>query len=239
MHNSQTIPKAIESVVMHTTAQPKAQSDNYPPIGLLHPPLNKLANKMVKRCFDILFSAVVLLLILSWLIPLLAILIKITSKGSIFFVQPRTGLNNKTFNCWKLRTMVRNQEANVKQASSGDLRITFAGKYLRKFSLDELPQFYNVFIGNMSIIGPRPHMLFHTEEFAKEVDFYNTRHLVKPGITGLAQVLGFRGEITNHQAIRSRTKLDVFYIQNWSLAFDFYIIYKTIRLLIFGDKHAA
>ncbi len=202
-------------------------------------PLDTSYKRLIKRFFDIVFALLVLIGVLSWLIPLLAIIIKLTSKGSVFFVQARTGYNNQTFNCWKLRSMVRNEEAHHKQATSNDMRITFAGKYLRKFSLDELPQFYNVLIGDMSIIGPRPHMLYHTQEFAKEVDSYGKRHEVKPGITGLAQVMGYRGEITDKWALHNRVRLDIFYMKKWSLGLDMYIIIKTIKLLLFGDKAAV
>jgi putative colanic acid biosynthesis UDP-glucose lipid carrier transferase len=199
-------------------------------------PLDKSPNIVLKRLSDIVLSLIISIFILSWLLPLLAIIIKLTSKGSIFFVQARTGYNNQTFYCWKLRSMVRNTEANHKQATKNDMRITFAGKYLRKFSLDELPQFYNVLKGEMSIVGPRPHMLYHTTEFSKEVLSYNTRHAVKPGITGLAQVLGYRGEIVEKRSLHNRVRLDLFYMKKWSIFFDFFIIIKTIKLLVFGDK---
>ncbi|MFY8109718.1 MAG: sugar transferase [Bacteroidia bacterium] len=202
-------------------------------------PLDITFNIAFKRLIDIVLSLIITAFILIWLLPLLAIIIKLTSKGSIFFVQARTGYNNQTFNCWKLRSMVRNSEANKKQASSNDMRITFAGKYLRKFSLDELPQFYNVLKGDMSIVGPRPHMLFHTSEFSKEVLSYNSRHAVKPGITGLAQVLGYRGEIVEKRSLHNRVRLDLFYMKKWSIFLDFLIIFKTIKLLLFGDKKAV
>lgn len=198
-------------------------------------PLNKLVNRTIKRLIDIVLSLFVLVFILVWLLPLLALVIKVTSKGGIFFVQARTGYNNQTFNCWKLRSMVRNAEANLKQATSNDMRITFAGKFLRKYSLDELPQFFNVLKGDMSIVGPRPHMLYHTTEFSKEVLSYNKRHDVKPGITGLAQVLGYRGEIIEKHSLHNRIRLDIFYMKKWSVFLDFYIMIKTIKLLIFGD----
>lgn len=206
-------------------------------IQITHP-LDESFKRFVKRTCDIVFSLVVIVAVLSWLIPLLAIIIKLTSKGSVFFVQARTGYNNQTFNCWKLRSMVRNEDADHKQATANDMRITFAGKYLRKFSLDELPQFYNVLIGDMSIVGPRPHMLYHTKEFAKEVTMYDLRHGIKPGITGLAQVLGYRGEITDKHALHNRIRLDIFYMKKWSLGLDVYIMFKTIKLLLFGDKSA-
>jgi putative colanic acid biosysnthesis UDP-glucose lipid carrier transferase len=201
-------------------------------------PLDRPTKKLLKRCFDIVFSLFVILLILSWMLPLLALLIKLTSKGSVFFVQPRTGYNNATFRCLKLRTMRENHEADTMQARLNDDRITWPGKYLRRFSLDELPQFYNVLIGDMSIVGPRPHMLFHTKEFSKEIENYQTRHAVRPGITGLSQVMGYRGEITDKYALRNRIRFDFFYLKNWSFIMDSYIIFRTIKLLLFGDRRA-
>lgn len=201
------------------------------PFVYLHNPLEHKLNKVVKRTCDIFFSLLVILLLLSWLLPLLAILIKLTSNGPVFFVQARTGYNNKTFNCWKLRSMIRNNEANERQATLNDARVTVAGKFLRRYSLDELPQFFNVLVGDMSIIGPRPHMLYHTKTFTKEISFYNVRHNVKPGITGLAQVLGYRGEITDKRELHNRVRLDLFYIQKWSLGFDVYVMLKTAALL--------
>lgn len=211
--------------------------DSLQTITINHP-LNESFKRWIKRGCDIIFSLLVIVTVLSWLIPFLAIIIKLTSKGSIFFVQARTGYNNQTFNCWKLRSMVRNKDAHHKQATVNDMRITFAGKYLRKFSLDELPQFYNVLIGDMSIVGPRPHMLYHTKEFAKEVTMYDLRHGVKPGITGLAQILGYRGEITDKHALHNRIRLDIFYMKKWSFGLDVYIMLKTAKLLLFGDKSA-
>jgi putative colanic acid biosynthesis UDP-glucose lipid carrier transferase len=224
---------------------PKEKSYSAQPIVLTQSfqaetyPLDITFNIIFKRLIDIVLSLIITVFILIWLLPLLAIIIKFTSKGSIFFVQARTGYNNQTFNCWKLRSMVRNSEANHKQATSNDMRITFAGKYLRKYSLDELPQFYNVLKGEMSIVGPRPHMLYHTTEFSKEILTYNTRHAVKPGITGLAQVLGYRGEIIEKRSLHNRVRLDIFYMKKWSIFFDFFIMIKTIKLLMFVDTKAV
>lgn len=201
-------------------------------------PLTQQSNKILKRTFDILFSVMVMLFLLSWLLPLLALYIKLTSGGDVFFKQQRTGLHNHTFTVWKLRTMRPNSEAHVLQAKQNDTRITKAGKFLRKYSLDELPQFFNVFVGDMSIVGPRPHMLKHTEEYAAKHQLYNLRHTVKPGITGLSQVLGYRGEIQCPFSLRNRITLDIFYIKKWSLGLDIYIIAKTVKLLLIGDKNA-
>jgi putative colanic acid biosynthesis UDP-glucose lipid carrier transferase len=201
-------------------------------------PLDNHFNKYVKRTFDIAFSLLVIILLLSWIFPVLAILIKSTSTGPIFFKQKRTGVNNHPFWCWKLRSMYVNNEAHTKQASANDPRITPIGKFLRKFSLDEIPQFYNVLKGNMSVVGPRPHMLSHSETYSKTIARYMQRHYVRPGITGLSQVEGYRGEIKNERMIRNRVRLDLFYIEKWKFALDMYIIAKTIKLMLFGDKHA-
>lgn len=204
----------------------------------LNTPLQSSFKKSLKRSADILISMLAFVFVLSWLIPLLALFVKLTSGGTIFFGQVRTGLDNKSFTCWKLRTMKKNDTAHTHQAILNDNRITFAGKFLRKYSLDELPQFYNVLKGDMSVIGPRPHMLKHTEEFSKDVDDYALRHVVKPGITGLSQVMGYRGEIQDKRALHNRIAFDLFYLKKWSIALDMWIVFKTIKLLLLGDKNA-
>ncbi len=201
-------------------------------------PLDIPASKLSKRVFDVLFSGFVIIFILSWLIPILALFIKLTSKGPVFFKQERTGINNKNFICWKLRTMYVNGDADLKQAVAGDPRITLAGKFMRKFSLDETPQFVNVLLGCMSIVGPRPHMLRHTEKYSKQVDNYMLRHFVKPGITGLAQVKGCRGEISAPAMLHNRVRFDIFYLKNWNFILDIAIIFKTMKLVLLGDKNA-
>lgn len=200
--------------------------------------LSQKRNKVSKRIVDILISSLVSLLVLSWFIPLVALAIKITSGGNIFFIQPRTGYKGKTFLCIKLCSMYPNSAAHLVQAQKNDSRVTPVGKFLRKFSLDELPQFINVLLGNMSVVGPRPHMLKHTEEYAAKHNLYELRHIVKPGITGLSQVKGYRGEIVSSSSLRNRITLDIFYIKKWSTSLDFYIMLKTIKLLLLGDKHA-
>lgn len=192
----------------------------------------------VKRIFDLTVAIPVLLLFLSWLIPVLAIIIKISSRGPVFFKQKRSGFNNIPFTCYKLRSMYLNSEADMKQATIDDSRITSIGAILRKFSLDELPQFFNVLLGDMSVIGPRPHMLQHTLQYSKFDSRYHLRQSVKPGITGLSQVMGYRGEIKNSHAIRNRVRLDLFYIRKWSLGLDLMIVVKTTKLLLFGDQRA-
>jgi putative colanic acid biosynthesis UDP-glucose lipid carrier transferase len=203
-----------------------------------HFPLDNPFHKFFKRIFDIVFSLTVLVLFLSWIVPVLAMLIKLTSPGPVFFKQKRTGVNNQPFWCWKLRSMYINHEAHIKQATVNDPRITPVGRFLRKFSLDEIPQFFNVLRGNMSIVGPRPHMLSHSEIYSQTVEHYMLRHYVKPGITGLSQIEGYRGEIQNERMIHNRVKLDIFYIEKWKFALDMNIIAKTMKLMLFGDKHA-
>lgn len=181
---------------------------------------------------DLTISIFIILFILSWLLPILIILIKSTSKGPAFFIQERSGKENIVFNCLKLRTMYVNADAHTQQATHDDARITPIGKLLRKLCLDELPQFFNVLFGDMSIIGPRPHMVYHTQSYSEKVDGYMNRLFVKPGITGLAQVMGYRGEIKNDLMIAHRIKLDIFYINKWTLLLDVKILFNTIKLVV-------
>ena len=175
---------------------------------------------------------------MSWLTPLLAILIKLESSGPVFFTQKRNGYSYQSFNCIKFRSMILNDKADIIQVSKADERITKIGKIMRQTSMDELPQFLNVLLGDMSVVGPRPHMLSHTEMYARKVDKFMVRHFVKPGITGLAQVSGFRGEIETDKDIIGRVKFDIYYIENWSLFLDLKIIIKTIIKAIKGDEKA-
>ncbi|MBP6099383.1 MAG: exopolysaccharide biosynthesis polyprenyl glycosylphosphotransferase [Flavobacterium sp.] len=209
-----------------------------PIISLRNTPLDKHANKLLKRVFDIVFSSLIILLIMSWVIPILAILIKLESKGPVFFKQKRNGLNYEEFSCIKFRSMRLNDIADLEQVSKNDPRITKIGKFMRKTSIDELPQFFNAFIGTMSVVGPRPHMVSHTEMYAKSVDKFMVRHFIKPGITGLAQTNGFRGEVENEHDIINRVKYDIFYLENWSLLLDIKIIVLTIYNAAKGDKKA-
>ena len=195
-------------------------------------------NSFIKRCFDVLFSLLVIVLFLSWLTPLLAILIKIDSKGPIFFKQKRNGFNFQEFYCYKFRSMKINKQANILQATKNDFRVTKLGKVLRKFSLDELPQFFNVLIGDMSVVGPRPHMIKENEKYKTSIDKFMVRHYVRPGITGLAQTKGFRGEIETDEDIINRIKQDIFYIENWSFILDIKIILVTIFNIFRGEKKA-
>lgn len=212
--------------------------DSIPILNVTSFPLEVQKNRVVKRAFDILFSLSVILLIFSWLFPIIAITIKLDSRGKIFFKQRRTGKSNSDFWCWKFRTMHYSKNANTKQATSNDERVTRVGAFLRKTSLDELPQFFNVLIGNMSVVGPRPHMLHHTKEYSKKVERFMARHFVKPGITGLAQAKGYRGETPDVSFMKNRVKLDRFYIENWSLFLDLKIILLTILTLVRGDENA-
>jgi putative colanic acid biosynthesis UDP-glucose lipid carrier transferase len=193
---------------------------------------------MKKRFFDIVFSLFIIVFILSWLMPILAILIKLNSKGPIFFVQWRSGKGNKKFRCFKIRTLTVNEDAHIRQVSRNDSRLTPLGKFLRKANLDELPQFLNVLLGEMSIVGPRPHMLRHTENYSKLLEEYMIRHFIKPGVTGWAQVNGFRGEIKQQEQLRKRIEHDIWYMEHWSLWLDLRVIFLTLYRTFKGDKNA-
>jgi len=190
-------------------------------------PLDVFESQVFKRMFDIVFSFLVITFLLSFLIPILALLIKLNSKGPVFFVQKRTGINNKTFKCLKFRSMKVNNESDEKQATEGDKRITALGNFLRKSNFDELPQFFNVFFGQMSVVGPRPHMLKHTELYSGLIERYLVRHYVKPGITGFAQVSGYRGETDELWKMEKRVQYDMQYLENWNFWWDIKIIIMT------------
>jgi len=211
--------------------------DYIPILTLRNIPLGDSLNQVIKRAFDILFSAAVIIFLLSWLTPILALLIKLESKGPIFFKQNRPGLNEKGFYCYKFRSM-RINYSTEKSATKNDPRVTKIGKFIRKTSLDELPQFYNVLFGDMSVVGPRPHLWRQNEEYGNTVNKYMVRYFVKPGITGLAQSKGFRGEIETISDINSRIRYDVFYIENWSLLLDLKLILDTVRNILKGDDKA-
>lgn len=209
-----------------------------PVILLRREPLQNLFNRFMKRTFDVVFSLLVIVLIFPWLLPIITILVKISSPGPVYFKQKRTGENNEEFWCWKFRTMRLNKEADEKQATKNDERITPIGKILRKTSMDELPQFLNVFTGEMSVVGPRPHPLKLTDSYKNIIDKYMIRHLAKPGITGWAQVNGFRGETQEPHLMRKRVQYDVWYIENWSFLLDARIVLMTIIKIIRGDENA-
>jgi Undecaprenyl-phosphate glucose phosphotransferase len=211
--------------------------DNIPVLNVAAVPLDDRNNQVIKRIFDLIFSTAVILLVLSWMIPLVAILIKLDSRGPVFFKQKRAGKGNKPFNCLKFRTMVVHQ-SEFKQATRNDSRVTRIGKFLRKSSLDEFPQFINVLKGQMSIIGPRPHPIKLNEEFSPRIEKFMARHYIKPGITGLAQAKGYRGETKTDHSMRSRVKLDRFYIENWSFLLDLKIVVATIISFLKNDQQA-
>jgi putative colanic acid biosynthesis UDP-glucose lipid carrier transferase len=212
--------------------------DYIPVISLRNILQDETLNKVIKRVLDLVFSLLIIVGLLSWLMPIMAIIIKFDSKGPVFFIQKRNGLNYKEFNCYKFRSMKLNDKADLDLASKNDARITKVGKFIRKTSIDELPQFFNVFLGDMSVVGPRPHMVSVANLYASKVDKFMVRHFVKPGITGLAQTKGFRGEVESDEDIINRVKYDIFYMENWSILMDIEIIFKTIYNIIKGDDKA-
>lgn len=201
-------------------------------------PLRFFFNRQVKRAFDILFSFLVIFLLFPFVVPVVGLAIKLNSKGPVFFHQLRSGRNGKPFWCYKFRTMTVNSYADEKQATKNDARITKVGKILRKTSLDELPQFYNVLIGDMSVVGPRPHMLKHTEEYSAIINDFKVRHFINSGITGYAQVNGYRGETKDNSLMEKRVLCDNWYLENWSLSLDIKIIIKTVLNALGGEKNA-
>lgn len=195
-------------------------------------------NQVAKRLFDIVFSLLVIVFIFPIVFPIVIILIKLDSKGRIFFIQKRNGLDNRVFNCIKFRTMVANSDADEIAAVDNDERITKLGKVLRISSIDELPQFINVLKGEMSVVGPRPHMISDNLKFEKIVNNYQIRHLVKPGITGLAQINGYKGHVNTVQDVKGRTIIDIKYVQHASFILDIRIIMGTIKLMILDTIRA-
>ncbi|UZD23860.1 sugar transferase [Algoriphagus halophytocola] len=195
-------------------------------------------NLTLKRLIDLIGAFLFMVLIGFWLFPLVAILIKIESPGPVFFKQTREGIYNSRFRCYKFRSMVVNNESDTKQATKNDPRITKVGKFIRKTSIDELPQILNVIYGNMSLVGPRPHPVKLNEMSAAEIVGFRNRHLVKPGITGLAQAKGYRGETQTFHSMYFRYKLDVHYIKSWSLWLDLKIIAMTASSILFDNENA-
>jgi putative colanic acid biosysnthesis UDP-glucose lipid carrier transferase len=212
--------------------------NDIPVLSLRNEPLEDTGNRIKKRLVDLILSTLVIVFILSWLIPLLAILIKLNSSGPVFFIQLRSGKNNQSFRCLKFRSLRVNSESDLKQVSRNDNRITSLGRIMRKTNIDELPQFFNILLGDMSVVGPRPHMLKHTEDFSELYREYMIRHFVKPGLTGWAQVNGYRGEIKDNELLRKRVEFDTWYIENWSTYLDLRIIILTILVTFKGDKNA-
>lgn len=209
-----------------------------PIISLRKEPLDDVGNRIKKRALDIVISLFVTIFILSWLIPIIGLLVFLESGRPIFFKQLRTGKDKKSFYCWKFRSMKKNKDADLKQASQHDNRITTIGRILRKTSLDEFPQFINVLKGEMSLVGPRPHMLKHTSDYSKVVNDYMVRQFIKPGITGWAQINGYRGEISNPEQIKMRVNKDLWYLENWTLWLDIRILFLTIYYVLKGDSKA-
>ncbi|MEQ6125087.1 exopolysaccharide biosynthesis polyprenyl glycosylphosphotransferase [Pseudotenacibaculum sp. MALMAid0570] len=201
-------------------------------------PFEFYENYLIKRFFDILFSFFVCLFIMTWVTPILWLLIKIESKGPAIFKQKREGLNGRQFVCYKFRSMKLNSLSDKVHATQNDMRVTKIGSFIRKTSIDELPQFFNVLQGSMSVVGPRPHLPSLSLEYQKDVEDYLKRHVVKPGITGLAQVSGYRGEIKRKSDIKNRIRLDIFYIENWSFLLDIKIIIMTVFNVFKGEEKA-
>ena len=194
--------------------------------------LDKLYNRMIKRTMDVLLGTAFCLVFLSWIIPLMALLIKLDSRGPVFFVQKRTGLRRKSFYCIKFRSMMVNNQSDRLEVQPNDSRITPLGTFIRKYHIDELPQLLNVVKGDMSLVGPRPHMLRHTILYSRLVKNYDHRHRVKPGIAGLAQMRGYHGTICNFKDLYERCSSDFEYLEKWSLFGDLYIFFRTIFQIV-------
>ncbi|MCX2680674.1 exopolysaccharide biosynthesis polyprenyl glycosylphosphotransferase [Galbibacter sp. EGI 63066] len=212
--------------------------DYVPVLYIRDIPLKSIVNHFSKRIFDIFFSLIVIIGLLSWLTPLMAILIKLESKGPIFFKQMRYGNDYDLFACYKFRSMGMNKDSDKEQATKGDMRVTKVGRFIRKTSIDELPQFYNVLLGNMSVVGPRPLLMSHTTGYRGKIDKFMVRYTIKPGITGLAQVNGYRGEIEKDSDMQNRIRYDIFYVENWSMMLDVKIIVQTIMNVFKGEEKA-
>lgn len=200
-------------------------------------PLSLTENRIIKRAFDMLFSLIVLILLLPFY-PIIALIIKTQSRGSVLFKQRRTGLNGNEFTCYKFRSMHVNAQSDELQATENDPRKFPFGHFMRKTNIDEIPQFWNVLVGNMSVVGPRPHMLHHTEVYAELIQKYMVRHFVKPGVTGWAQVTGFRGETKELWQMEGRIQRDVWYMEHWSIWLDIRIVWLTIKQLFVRDNKA-
>ncbi|MXV17400.1 undecaprenyl-phosphate glucose phosphotransferase [Hufsiella ginkgonis] len=210
----------------------------FPVLNMRHEPLNDMENRFKKRFADIVISLGVIIFVFSWLFPILAILIKCESRGPVFFKQLRSGRDNEPFWCLKFRSMRVNKDSDHKQAVKNDKRITTIGRFIRKTSIDELPQFLNVLAGHMSVVGPRPHMLSHTKEYSGMINQFMVRHFLKPGITGWAQVNGLRGETKEASMMESRVEHDIWYLENWSSMLDVKIIFLTIINVVKGEDNA-
>ncbi|MNQ36638.1 UDP-glucose:undecaprenyl-phosphate glucose-1-phosphate transferase [compost metagenome] len=212
--------------------------ENTPVLMFRPEPLEFASNRLLKKAFDICFSGLVILLVFPWLFPIIMIIIKLESPGPVFFKQERSGRDNRSFMCIKFRSMYINGLAHNKQAEKGDSRITKFGAFIRKTSIDELPQFFNVFLGDMSVVGPRPHMVNLAKEYSDLINNYLVRQYAKPGITGWAQVNGFRGETKVLSDMENRVEYDIWYIENWSFLLDMKIIVKTVINIFKGEENA-
>jgi putative colanic acid biosysnthesis UDP-glucose lipid carrier transferase len=210
----------------------------FPVFSIRDEPLENIDNRFKKRLSDLMFSSLVIIFLLSWLFPLIAFIIKLESRGPVMFKQLRSGRDNSRFYCFKFRSMKMNPDSDSRQACKEDTRVTRFGRFMRKTSMDELPQFFNVFIGNMSVVGPRPHMIRHTEEYRAIIEKYMVRHHLKPGITGWAQINGFRGPTLNQGLMEGRVKHDIWYLNNWSIMLDVKIIFLTIINIMRGETNA-
>ena len=224
MHQSSNSIRILKSLPLVKSWEARMSMLN--PIGMFY-----------KRCFDIVFSLVACVAI-ALFIPIIALIIKLQSRGPIFFVQDRTGKYGRTFRCLKFRTMRTNGECNIRQCTKHDPRVFPFGRFLRRTNLDELPQFFNVLMGDMSIVGPRPHMLYHTDYYSKLIPHYMNRHFVRPGITGWAQVTGFRGETRELWQMEGRVRRDMWYINHWSLWLDLRIMVMTVKTIFVRDEIA-
>ncbi len=193
---------------------------------MVHTPSSKYFE--MKRAMDATFSLFFLVFFMSWVYPIVALLIKLTSKGPVLFIQKRTGYQGVEFDCYKFRTMYVNDDAHTKQVSINDIRITLIGRFLRITHIDEIPQFLNVLKGDMSIVGPRPHMLYHTKFYSQRIPYYNLRHQTKPGMTGMAQIKNYIGEINGDRELRKRIQWDIYYLKHRSIMLDIRIILTTI-----------
>jgi Undecaprenyl-phosphate glucose phosphotransferase len=212
--------------------------DRIPVLTQRTEPLEKYHNRLIKRFLDVVVSVLMMVLVFPCLVPLIALFIKLEDGGPIFFKQDRAGLNGSRFSIYKFRSLRVSQEDTSKQVVRADKRLTRIGKFMRRHSLDELPQFFNVLRGEMSVIGPRPHMLEHTEEYRQHVEHFMVRHFVKPGITGLAQIKGFRGQIHKKEDIEARIAADVYYLENWSILLELRILFTTVFKVFWPDRAA-
>ena len=218
-HQAQPIPQTDMASIRYMFQEMSQQYLEHQPASYYY---------TAKRIMDIVFAGLFIVTVMSWLTPVLALLIKLTSKGPVFFVQKRTGFMGIEFNCFKFRTMYVNDEADLKQVSINDKRITAIGKFLRVTHLDETPQFFNVIIGDMSVVGPRPHMLFHTRYYSEVIPYYNLRLEVHPGMTGMAQIKDYIGEINGERELRKRIQWDIYYMKNRSIKLDINILFTTL-----------